>query len=159
SFDASWSKLPREPRARVNYLVALTSQRANKLEEARQFAEEVPEDSPVYAKAQYLLGVLLADPRYPGGAQDDAALASVQRVIDLKDGEDGLPRQQDLAQVRELALLGKGRLLYAQKRYDDAVKTYEAVPRFSRYWDQALFELGFARFRAEDSGGALGALQ
>ncbi|HYV44520.1 MAG TPA: tetratricopeptide repeat protein [Myxococcaceae bacterium] len=154
SFDTSWSKLAREPRARVNYLVALTSQRANKLEEARQFAEEVPEDSPVFAKSQYLLGVLLADPRYPGGPQDDPALASFQRVIDLKD-----KKQQDLAQVRELALLGKGRLLYAQKKYEEAVKTYEAVPRFSRYWDQALFELGFARFRAEDYGGALGALQ
>ncbi|HEY8206166.1 MAG TPA: hypothetical protein VIG99_01705, partial [Myxococcaceae bacterium] len=156
SFDAGWQKLPRDARARVNYLVALTSQRANKLEEARQFAEEVPEDSPVYAKAQYLLGVLLADPRYPGGAQGEAALASFQKAIDL---EGGSPKQQDLAQVRELALLGKGRLLYAQKRYEEAVKTYESIPRFSRYWDQALFELGFARFRGEDPGGALGALQ
>src|SRR5262249_33885338 len=68
-------------------------------------------------------------------------------------------KQQDLATVRELALMGKGRLLYAQKRYEEAVKTYEAVPRFSRYWDQALFELGFARFRAEDYGGALGSVQ
>ncbi|HVE81439.1 MAG TPA: tetratricopeptide repeat protein [Myxococcales bacterium] len=157
SFDASWSRLPRDVRSRVNYLVALTSQRANKLEEARQFAEEVSADSPVYAKAQYLLGVLLADPRYPGGPQEDAAVAAFQRVIDWKDAPGA--RQQDLAQVRELALLGKGRLLYAQKQYPEAVRTYESIPRFSRYWDQALFELGFARFRNEDYGGALGALQ
>jgi len=155
SFDASWARLPRDVRGRVNYLVALTSHRANKLEEARQFAEEVPEESPVYGKAQYLLGVLLADPRYPGGPQDAAALAAFQRAIELKDAK----HQQDLQHVRELALLGKGRLLYAQKRYEEAVKTYEAIPRFSRYWDQALFELGFARFRGEDYGGALGALQ
>ena len=33
------------------------------------------------------------------------------------------------------------------------------MPRFSRYWDQALFENGFARFQNEDFGGALGSLQ
>ena len=154
SFDSSWAKLPRDARGRVNYLVALTSQRANKLEEARQFAEEVPEDSPVYAKAQYLLGVVLADPRYPGGPQAEAA-----RRPSSGPSTPGTASSRDRRQVRELALLGKGRLLYAQKRYAEAVETYQAIPRFSRYWDQALFELGFARFRNEDPGGALGALQ
>ncbi len=33
------------------------------------------------------------------------------------------------------------------------------MPRFSKYWDLALFENGFARFQNDDFGGALGSLQ
>ena len=39
------------------------------------------------------------------------------------------------------------------------MRYYESVPRFSRYWDQGLFENGWARFQNEDMGGALGSLQ
>ena len=40
---------------------------AGSFEEARALLEAVPHESRVYAKAQYLLGVVLADPRFPGG--------------------------------------------------------------------------------------------
>lgn len=155
AFDESWAKLPRDTRAGINYLIALTSHRMLRLDEARQFLDEVSPESPIYGKSQYLLGVVLSDPRYPGGAQGGAALEAFQRVLALPAGGG----QVDLDQTRQLALLGLGRTLYAQGKYAEAVKAYERIPRFSRFWDQALFELGFARFRDEDYGGALGALQ
>jgi tetratricopeptide (TPR) repeat protein len=155
AFDESWAALPRDVRASINYLIALTSHRMLRLDEAKQFLDEVSPGSPHYAKSQYLLGVVLADPRLPGGAQNDAALEAFQRVLALEDGRG----QTDLEPTRQLALLGLGRVLYAQGKYAEAVRAYERVPRFSRFWDQALFELGFARFRNEDYGGALGALQ
>jgi hypothetical protein len=58
-----------------------------------------------------------------------------------------------------LAQLGVARAYYALGRYAASSAAYDAVPRFSRYWDQALFENGYARFRAGDLGGALGSLK
>lgn len=154
-----WVTLPREVLARINYLVATISHRRGRYEEARSLLEAVPADSRFYAKARYLLGVVLADPRFPGRpgeaeALDKAALAAFKTVLEQK-GE----RQLELTETQHLAMLGLGRLHYGRGEYKEASEAYEAVPRYTRYWDQALFENGFARFQNEDFGGALGSLQ
>jgi tetratricopeptide (TPR) repeat protein len=154
-----WVTLPKEVLARINYLVGTISHRRGRFEEARSLLEAVPSDSRIYAKAQYLLGIVLVDPRFPGrpgeaDALDKAALAAFQTVL-KQEGE----RQLELKETRELAMLGLGRLHYGRGEYKESSAAYELVPRYSRYWDQALFENGFARFQNEDFGGALGSLQ
>ncbi|MGZ3458780.1 MAG: tetratricopeptide repeat protein [Archangium sp.] len=153
-----WVKLPKEVLARVNYLVGTISQRRGRFEEARAMLEAVPADSRVYARARYLLGVVLADPHFPGRPAegdklDAAALAAFRGALDAKG------QQLGHDEVQQLALLGMGRLHYGRHEYPQAVAAYEAVPRYARFWDQALFENGFARFQDEDFGGALGSLQ
>ncbi|MFY0523162.1 tetratricopeptide repeat protein [Archangium gephyra] len=153
-----WVRLPREVLARVHYQVATIRQRRGRFEEARALLEAVPPDSRVYARARYLLGVVLADPHFPGrpaeaDALDGAALAAFKGALDAK----GPQLAHD--EVKQLALLGLGRLHYGRHEYPQAVAAYEAVPRYARFWDQALFENGFARFQNEDFGGALGSLQ
>ncbi|HZH75124.1 MAG TPA: tetratricopeptide repeat protein, partial [Archangium sp.] len=153
-----WVTLPKEVLARVNYMVGSISQRRGQFEESRARLEAVPSDSRVYARARYLLGVVLADPRFPGRPAeaeplDQAALAAFQSALDAK-GE-----QFAHDEVKQLALLAKGRLHYGRHEYPQAIAAYEAVPRYARFWDQSLFENGFARFQNEDFGGALGSLQ
>ena len=153
-----WVRLPREVLARVQYQVATIRQRRGRFEEARALLEAVPSDSRVYARARYLLGVVLADPHFPGrpaeaDALDAAALAAFQGALDAK------APQIAHDEVKQLSLLGIGRLHYGRHEYPRAVASYEAVPRYARFWDQALFENGFARFQNEDFGGALGSLQ
>jgi tetratricopeptide (TPR) repeat protein len=154
-----WVTLPKEVLARVNYMVGTISQRRGRFEEARSLLEAVPADSRVYAKARYLLGIVLADPRFPGrpgeaDTLDKAAVAAFNAVLEQK-GE----RQLELADSQHLAMLALGRLHYGRGEYKEAIAAYEKVPRYTRYWDQALFENGFARFQNEDFGGALGSLQ
>ncbi|HEX8436609.1 tetratricopeptide repeat protein [Archangium sp.] len=153
-----WVRLPKEVLARVNYMVGTISQRRGRFEEARSLLEAVPSDSRVYARSRYLLGVVLADPRFPGRPSeaetlDAAALAAFRESLEAK-GE-----QIARDEVRQLALLAMGRLHYGRHEYPQAIAAYEAVPRYARFWDQALFENGFARFQGEDFGGALGSLQ
>jgi tetratricopeptide (TPR) repeat protein len=153
-----WVKLPKEVLARVNYMVGTIRQRRGQFEEARTLLEAVPSDSRVYARARYLLGVVLADPRFPGRPAeaetlDAAALAAFRSALDAK-GE-----QIAHGEVKQLALLGLGRLHYGRHEYPQAIAAYESVPRYARFWDQSLFENGFARFQNEDFGGALGSLQ
>lgn len=153
-----WVGLPREVLARVHYMVGTIRQRRGRFEEARALLEAVPSDSRVYARSRYLLGVVLADPHFPGrpaeaDSLDAAALAAFRAALDAR----GPQLAHD--EVKQLALLGIGRVHYGRHEYPRAVTAYEAVPRYARFWDQALFENGFARFQNEDFGGALGSLQ
>lgn len=154
NYNEDWATLSLEVLSRINYLIAGISQRKSKFEEARAFLEAVPKESAVYAKSQYLLGIVLVDPRYPGGAQTDDAIKAFETVIATT-----TRNQKDLVLTQQLALLGLGRTYYGKGEFQKAVDAYERVPRFSRYWDQALFENGFARFQNDDLGGALGSLQ
>jgi tetratricopeptide (TPR) repeat protein len=153
-----WVTLPKEVLARINYLVGTVSQRRGRFEEARSLLEAVPKDSRVYAKARYLLGVVLTDPRFPGrpgeaDALDKEAIAAFKEVLAAKEG------QVELKPTQHLAMLSLGRLHYRRGEHAESTAAYERVPRHARYWDQALFENGFARFQNEDFGGALGSLQ
>jgi tetratricopeptide (TPR) repeat protein len=154
-YQPAWKgQLPPQVAAKVSYLVATSKLRGDKLQEAQELLRSVPQDSAVYAKARYLLGIVYSNPRFPEGPKTDEAVKAFQDVLAVKDA-----RQLDLEQTRQLALLGLGRVYYGAGEYAKARAAYEKVPRFSRYWDQALFENGFARFRDEDYGGALGSLQ
>jgi hypothetical protein len=129
-----------------------------RFEEARALLEAVPKDSRGYAKARYLLGIVLADPRFPGrpgeaDTLDKEAIAAFKEVLSAREP------QVELPETRQLAMLSLGRVQYRRGEYADAEKAYSMVPRYARFWDQALFENGFARFQNEDFGGALGSLQ
>jgi len=151
----AWATLPSEVLARVNFLIATIDNRRGKLDEGRDFAQAVPPEATVYLKAQYLLGIIYADPRYPGDDKRyEEAIKAFETVINSK-----LPNQKDEKLTKHLALLGLGRVYYGIGRYDKSVEAYDKIPRFSRYWDQALFENGFARFQNDDLGGGLGSLQ
>lgn len=153
-YNDEWATLPSETLARINYLIGVISQRRAKFEEARAFLEAVPKDAAVHAKAQYLLGIVLVDPRYPGGPQFQDAIKAFESVIN-----NTLKNQKDLVLTQQLAMIGLGRTYYNMQEYAKSVEWYERVPRFSKYWDVALFENGFARYQNGDSGGALGSLQ
>ncbi len=149
-----WKSLPPAAFARANYLVATIQVRRGNLERARRLLLSVPPDSEVYPKSRYLLGVVMIDPKFPGGPREAEALSAFESVL-------ALPAQgrSDLENTRQLALLAVGRLYYGQRQYGKAVEAYDRIPRFSRFWNQALFENGFARFQNDDPGGALGSLQ
>ncbi len=152
-YNDEWATLPLEVLARINYLIGAISQRQAKFEEARDFLAAVPKETQVYAKSQYLLGIVYVDPRFPGGAQNEEAVKAFQSVLALNGN------YEDLVQTRELATLGLGRTYYNLGEYQKATQSYEKIPRFTTYWDEALFENGFARFQNDDFGGALGSLQ
>jgi tetratricopeptide (TPR) repeat protein len=155
----TWATLPLEVLARINYLIGRISHRKGKLDEAKQFLEAVPDTSQFYAKAQYMMGITLADPRYPAADENEraknleAAVTTFENLLKIR------TRQLDFEDTRQLTYLALGRTLYNQGQYQKATEWYEKVPRFSKYWDSALFENGFARFQNDDLGGALGSLQ
>jgi tetratricopeptide (TPR) repeat protein len=156
-YNDAWATLPPEVLARINYLVGMVDLRRKKFDEAKTFLESVGSETDVYGKAQYLLGVTLTDPLYPGGAKNEAAVKAFEHVVGLQAG--GATRQADFQQTRELSMISIGRTYYGMQQYQKSTEWYERVPRFSKYWDVALFENGWARYQNDDLGGALGSLQ
>lgn len=155
-YNDEFAKLPAEVVNKINYFVGLMSYRNNKLEEAHDFLNSVPADSAYYARGRYLSGIVLVDPRSRRYHNAEAALKAFDEVVRLKTGK---ITYTDLDEIKDLATLALARTYYGLGQYDKAVQFYEAIRRFSEYWDFALFENGWARFQNDDPGGALGSLQ
>ena len=119
----------------------------------------MPDASQFYARAQYMLGITLADPRFPA-ADEAERRRNVEQPWRSSSTCSRSRHPSSTSPTRSnLTYLALGRTNYNMGEYQKAVEWYEKVPRFSRYWDQALFENGFARFQNDDFGGALGSLQ
>lgn len=158
-FADAWATLPLEVLARINYLIGRIAHRKALLEDAKQFLEAVPDTSQFFARAQYLLGITLADPRFPA-ANDAARRKNVDHAIEIFESVLKIQSKQlEYADTTHLTYLALGRTNYNIGEFQKSVDWYEKVPRFSKFWDQSLFENGFARFQNDDLGGGLGALQ
>ncbi|MGZ6077788.1 MAG: hypothetical protein ACXWK6_08275 [Myxococcaceae bacterium] len=135
---------------RALLLRGLEAQRTGALDEAEALLRRIPPASPLAPRARYALGIVLSDPRRPGGARMQAALDELQAVL----GYDGGGREG--AETRALAQLAIARVLYGLRQDGASAAAYDRVPRDSRVWPESLFERGYPRFRAGDDGGALG---
>jgi TolA-binding protein len=144
-------EFPQDVLLKINYIVGRVNYEKGRYDDALSFLETVTAESPYFARAQYLRGVVLART----GKQNEAGIA-FEKVLDIKADKVRYLEAQDL---HDLALLGAARVAYGTGDYAKSVKYFESVPRFSRFWDQALFENGWARFQNEDLGGSLGSLQ
>jgi tetratricopeptide (TPR) repeat protein len=93
------------------------------------------------------VGVILAL-----GGQHMQAIEAFQRVTRLPVNT---PEQQDIHELSQLAL---GRLYYETDQLPQAVAAYEAVPRESKYFDSALYEIAWVHIRSKNPGNAEQAL-
>jgi tetratricopeptide (TPR) repeat protein len=135
--------LPPARLARIHSWLALLAYRAGRLEEAAGFAGRVPRESEAFPQALYIQGLVQERSDPAKAAESFRALAAMTST------DPGL---------RELASLALGRALYKLHRYAEASAAYAALPRFSRHWDEALFEGAYADLRNGDPGSALGKL-
>jgi len=91
----------------VNFLIATIDHRKGKLDEGQLFAEAVPQDATVYLKAQYLLGIIYSDPRYPGdNTRFEKAINAFEQVVTSK----LVGQKDDTAGRRSSRSSGEGRV-------------------------------------------------
>ncbi len=148
AYGSDFARLPDKTLSKVNFLVGLVDYHKDNFDEAHDFLSAVPRKSSYYARARYLYGISLEK------QNPKAAIKLFKEVMDLP-GE----KYFDYDNVRELTRLALARTYYGMGQYDQAVDWYLSVPRFSNYWDQALFENGWAEFMDGHAGRALGTLE
>jgi hypothetical protein len=148
AYAEQFSRLPADVGAKVDYSIALLDYRAGKYGEAEQLLRDAGPANGTYPQALYLQG-LLQQRKSPRDA-----LQTFREVLALQDSG----KYRDLAGLKELTHLAIGRSLYALQRFGEASAEYARLPRFSRHWDEALFEGAYADLMNGDPGGALGKL-
>jgi len=148
AYGDSFVRLPPDVRSQIDYAVALLAYRAGDLAEATRRLEGVGPGAAAFARARLLQGLLAQR------GQPEKAIEILRWVLRL--GDQGPYR--DLPGLREIARLNLGRTFYGLHRYAEASAEYAAVPRFSRHWDEALFEGAYADLKKGDKGSALGRL-
>ena len=147
AYNDQFGRLGPEVLAKINYYIALLGYRAGRYEEAEQFLRGVPPESSAYPQAQYLVGLLLQR------KNPDQSVKTLRNILSIEGA-----RYRDLDELKELAHLALGRTLYGQGKYAEAAAEYDQLPRFSRHWDEALFEGAYADLQNDDPGAALGRL-
>jgi TolA-binding protein len=140
--------VPSEDLTRTGSDLQATSIDAAGLEEARRGFEAVSENSPYYPQARYFVGVVLTLQR-----QFPQAVEAFRRVLRAP------VTTPEHSQVVELAQLSLGRLYYETDQLDQALDAYQAVPRTSRWFDVALYEIAWVYIRMGDSTRAERALE
>ncbi len=152
-YNQAFANLPAPTLFKINYFTGLGAFRRENVEEAESFLRSVPRESSYYAKALYLQGIIKTFQGREGGIR---ALKDYEEILTLQD----TPELQywDLVNSKQLAILGLARTQYTLGNYVESKAWYERIPRYSTYWDVALFENGWSAFLAEDVGSAMGTL-
>lgn len=119
-----------------------------KLEAARAAFEAVAQRSPYYPQARYFIGVIYAlRGQYAQGIEAFARVAQLAATTDA---------HRDIVELARLAL---GRLHYETMQLDRSVEAYQTIPRTSRYFDLALYEIAWTYIRQGDATRAERALE
>lgn len=121
---------------------------AAKLDDARKAFESVAPNSPYYPQARYFVGVI-----YTLQRQFPQAIEAFRAVLR---SPATTPEHVQVAELTDLAL---GRLYYETDQLDQAVDVYQSVPRTSKWFDVALYEISWVYIRMGDSTRAERALE
>ncbi len=137
----------RATRSRMAYLAARENYRQGHHNLALSLIKLVIAESPVYADAKMLEGVVL---NQQGRA--NKALAPLQTALAAaeKSGRD--------SRFVNTALLNLGRSYYASGNFPRAIEHFARVSRESDFWLEAQFERAWAHFRLEDMNGTIAML-
>lgn len=134
-------------RSRMAYLAARQNYRKGKYGLTLGLLRLVVEQSPYYADAQMLQGVVLNQQGRPTDA--------LKPLLASYDAARATKREDRFLQA---LLLNMGRSYYAAGNYPRAIEYYAKVARDSDYWLEAQFERGWAHFRLEDMNGTIALL-
>ena len=108
----------------------------------------VDKASTVFAKAEQLRGVMLAEQ----GKETDA-LVPFLAAASKRD------QVQDPDRFENILALNMGRAYYAANNYPRAIEYFARVERGSEFWVESQFERAWAHFRLDDMNGTLGLLE
>ncbi|NOY27681.1 MAG: hypothetical protein GXP62_17590, partial [Oligoflexia bacterium] len=135
-------------RGRIAYLAARQAHADASYSTAVAFLMMVPPDSPDYAAAKALQGVVLSHTSHY-----KEAVAALQVALAAGAG------REDADRWTTMMNLDLARAYYGGGEYVRAIEYFAKVPRTSPWWAQAQFERAWAHFRLDDLNGTLGLLK
>jgi tetratricopeptide (TPR) repeat protein len=130
-------EFPRVHRDMLHYRIGEFEMRNKQYEQAAQSFARVERGHTLASAAKYNEGLSYAE-----AGQADRALAAFDELI----------RSRSTAPVTDKArvdgIMGKARVLYQKKSWDEAIEAYRSIPRDSEFWHDTLFEASWAMLRS-----------
>ncbi len=114
-----------------------------KLDEATAILSGIPPSNPYYLQSRYFLGTVQV--KKGDVASAASAFDAVLRVQ---------PRNDDDKEIQDLARMAIGRVLHDRGQFDKAKEAYGSVPRQSKHFFDAMYELTWTAIKAKDFVGA-----
>ena len=130
-------EFPRAHRDMLHYRIGEYQMRNKQFAEAARSFDRVTRGHALYNQSKYQQGLALAE-----AGQTDQALAVFEDLLQSRAGA----KVTDTSRVA--ALMGKARVLYQRKAWDQAIDTYREVPRDTEFWHDTVFESSWAMLRS-----------
>ena len=109
----------------------------NRFKQAYKAFSKVPKSHYLYSKARYMMGL---------GYSESGKLKSSYRAF--TQSSNARADQGVVDNERVAALMGRARVLYHMKRWDNSLEAYRLIPRDSKYYHDMLFESAWAMLRS-----------
>jgi len=148
------SQVPENQRDRYAYLTGRHFYSNLNVEQAARVFNAVSQESPYYAKSQYIMGTT-----YVANYDAQPAIEAFKRTLRyLKPKEEEGRLNDEETKLLELTNLAMARVFYSTGDYETSLKYYDEIGRGSPRWPQALFEESWAYFQLDRFNKALGNL-
>jgi tetratricopeptide (TPR) repeat protein len=129
-------EFPRVHRDMLHFRIGEYMMRNKQFEQAARSFDRVARGHSLYNNSKYQQGLAYAE-----SGQLDRALTTFEELIQSRGG-----RITDKAKVA--GMMGKARVLYQRKNWDEALEVYRSIPRDSEFWHDTLFEASWAMLRS-----------
>ncbi|MBX3021531.1 MAG: tetratricopeptide repeat protein [Bdellovibrionales bacterium] len=130
-------EFPRVHRDMLHYRIGEYQMRNKQYEQAAQSFARVARGAGTYNIAKYQEGLALAESN-----QLDRALAAFEELMQARSAAPVNDKTKVAAQM------GKARVLYQKKAWDESLEVYRDVPRDSEFWHDTVFESSWAMLRS-----------
>jgi tetratricopeptide (TPR) repeat protein len=130
-------EFPRVHRDMLHFRIGEFQMRNKQFAEAARSFDRVTRSHALYNTAKYQEGLA-----YTEAGQLDRALQTFEQLIQSRSGAPVTDK------ARVAGMMGKARVLYQKKAWDEAIEAYREVPRDSEFWHDTVFESSWAMLRS-----------
>jgi tetratricopeptide (TPR) repeat protein len=138
--------IPESLRDEVNYLTAKGAFKEGDYQQARAYAETVPEKSGRYGNSQFITGLA-----FFSLGQTGKGLGRLEQLREWM-----AKNKVNDKNLNSLTAINIARMRFTQGRYKEALPMYMAIDKDHPIWVQALVEQGWAQLATNDFAGAIG---
>lgn len=130
-------EFPRAQRDMLHYRIGEYMMRNKQYDQAAQSFDRVARSHSLYSQSRYNQALAYAE-----SGKTDRALATFEELIQARSGASVTDKTKVAAQM------GKARVLYQRKAWDQAAEAYRDIPRDSEFWHDTVFESSWAMLRS-----------
>ena len=130
-------EFPRAQRDMLHYRIGEYMIRNKQFAQAAQSFSRVNRGNALYGQSRYQEALAYAEANQP-----DRALSTFEELIQSRSGTSVTDK------TKVAAMMGKARVLYQKKSWDEAVEAYREIPRDSEFWHDTVFESSWAMLRS-----------